>query len=187
MKFTKLKAYIMNTNLSNNINFTGLPKFQIKVDDRLIRGRAVTCPYRLYKMKQEGITQVIDLRNSSYLERPLERLFCKLLGIKYKNEKYPHRLNILPEHNFFENINQAILKNDGKTYIHCQYGKRRTGICTAIYEKYHTTKSKDEIISNMLNLGYKELLVDKVTYKTKKLQSIFDDFLKKYYPESKKP
>ena len=171
----------MNINISSNTNFTALPKFQIKVDERLIRGRAVTCPYRLYRMKQEGITQIIDLRNSSYIERPLERLFCKLLGIKYKNKRYPYRLNILPEHKFFESINQSIFNNKGKTYIHCQYGKRRTGICTAVYEKYHTHKSKDEIISELLNLGYQELLSDKITFKTRKLESIFNDFIKRYY------
>ena len=47
----------------NTPNFTGLAKFQKQVDQRLIRGKAVTCPWQLYKMKQEGITQVIDLRN----------------------------------------------------------------------------------------------------------------------------
>ena len=61
----------MNINTDTKINFTALPKFQIPVDNKLVRGRAVTCPYRLYKMKNEGITQIIDLRNSAYLESPI--------------------------------------------------------------------------------------------------------------------
>ncbi len=176
----------MNINTDTKINFTALPKFQIPVDNKLIRGRAVTCPYRLYKMKNEGITQIIDLRNSAYLECPIEKFFCKLLGIKYNNCKYPHRLNKIPNSEFFTNINKLILNNSGKTYIHCQYGKRRTGISVAIYEKEHTSKSKTEILNNLVNFGYMEIKEKTNSYKIKKLQSILKDFIQKYYPEDLK-
>lgn len=169
------------SNSNNYTNFTSLPKFQIKIDDKLVRGRAVTCPYNLYKMKKEGITQVIDLRNSSFVRRPLERLFCKILGLKYFNFKYPHRLNKLPEESFFEKINKTILNNDGKTYIHCQYGKRRTGISVAIYEKLHCKKLKSEVLEHLLNYGFQEIRDGKNTSKRIKLQSIYDDFIQKYY------
>lgn len=176
----------MNIQTNTPINFTALPKFQIPVDEKLIRGRAVTCPYRLYKMKQEGITQIIDLRNSARLESPLEKFFCKLLGIKYNNCRYPHRLNKLPKKIFFTNINNLINNNSGKTYIHCQYGKRRTGISVAIYEKEYTNKSKTEILDNLINLGYMELKEKPNSYKIKKIKSILKDFLQKYYPEELK-
>lgn len=169
------------TTNSSKITYTGLPKFQTIVDNRLIRGRAVSCPWRLYKMKQEGITQIIDLRNTSVFQRRLEKIFTKLLGIKYINYKYPHRLNTLPESTFFNKVNQTILDNSGKTYIHCQYGKRRTGICVAIYEKLHTKKTKEEIIDNIYKLGFQELKDNPNSFKIKKLQSIFNDFMKKYY------
>ena len=39
---------------TQNISFNGLPKFQKIVDDKLIRGRAVCCPWRLKEMKKEG-------------------------------------------------------------------------------------------------------------------------------------
>lgn len=168
-------------NYKSYANFTSLPKFQIIVDNRLIRGRAVTCPYNLYRMKNEGITQVIDLRNSSFVRRPLEKLFCKMLGLKYINFKYPHRLNKLPEESFFENINNTILNNNGKTYIHCQYGKRRTGISVAIYEKLHCKKSKSEVLEHLLNYGFQEIRDNKNTNKRIKLQSIYDNFIQKYY------
>ncbi len=169
------------SNSNSYTNFTSLPKFQIKVDDKLVRGRAVTCPYNLYKMKIEGITQVIDLRNSSFVRRPLERFFCKILGLKYFNFKYPHRLNKLPEESFFEKINKTILNNDGKTYIHCQYGKRRTGISVAIYENLHCKKSKSEVLEHLLNYGFQEIRDNENTSKRIKLQSIYDDFIRKYY------
>lgn len=175
----------INTYTPQQPKFTGLSKFQIKVDEKLIRGRAVTHPYRLYKMKQEGITQIIDLRNSSYIERPLERLFCKIFNIKYVNYKYPHRLNYIPNKQFFEKVNNTILSNTEKTYIHCQYGKRRTGICVAVYEKEHTNKTNVEIINNLINFGYKELKNKQKTSKVKKLQEIFDDFMDKYIFKTK--
>lgn len=176
----------MNIQKNTPTNFTALPKFQIPVDNKLIRGRAVTCPYRLYKMKHEGITQIIDLRNSAHVESPIEKFFCKLIGIKYNNCKYPYRLNKLPDKSFFTNINNLIINNKGKTYIHCQYGKRRTGISVAIYEKEHTKKNKTEILTNLMNLGYMEIERKQKSYKIKKLKSILTDFLKKYYPEELK-
>jgi len=167
----------------NNQTFTGLAKFQKQVDEKLIRGKAVSCPWRLYKMKQDGITQIIDLRNSSLIERPIEKFFCKLFGIKYINYKYPHRLNNIPEKSFFDKVNNSINSNNGKTYIHCQYGKRRTGMCVAIYEKKFSSKSNHEIIEEMLELGYKELKLKNSSRKKRKYLKIFIDFIKKYCPE----
>ena len=105
----------MDTNTISNINFNGLAKFQKTVDNKLIRGRAVCCPWRLNEMKKEGITQIIDLRNTSWIERPIEKFFCKMLGIKYKNFKYPYRLKYLPDKSFFDSINHQIRGNEGKS------------------------------------------------------------------------
>lgn len=175
----------MKINFLTHSKFNNFSKYQIKVDDKLSRGKAVTNPFKLRKMKKNGITQIIDLRNSSFVERPIERIFCKLLGIKYLNYKYKHRLNTLPEGDFFEKINDTITANKGKTYIHCQYGKRRTGICVAVYEKEVLKRGKDEIIRHLIRFGYKELQKGKSTTKLKKLQSIYNDFLEKYYPNEK--
>lgn len=139
----------------DKISFTSLPRFQKKVDERLIRGRAVICPYRLYKMKKEGITQIIDLRNTS-LTMPLEKFFCRLFGLKYVNQKFSHRSAKLPNKDFFERTNDLIIKNNGKTYMHCAYGFHRTGICVAFYERFHSAKPKQVILDNMINSGYFE-------------------------------
>ena len=174
----------MKTTLSNSNNtFNGLPKFQLKVDEKLIRGRSVNCPWRLHKMKKEGITQIIDLRNTSTIERPIERFFCNLLGLKYINVRYPNRLNTVPAIEFFEKINNLIRSNNGKSYIHCEYGKRRTGICVALYKKMNTDKSAKEIIEEMLDIGYKELIQKHFSPKKRKSKKIFTDFIKKYFPE----
>lgn len=171
--------------VTNNINFTAR-KLPIKVDEKLLRGEAVTSPLKLYRLKKQGVTKIIDLRNSAFVERPLEKFFCKLFGIKYENHKYSFRLKTLPQSDFFESINNSIVKNQGKTYIHCQYGKRRTGICVAIYEKLNTNKKSDEIIDNMVHIGFKEIEKNMDTRKAKHVRCMLFDLLKKYFPEQLK-
>lgn len=163
-----------------NIN-TKLPKYMTVVDNKLIRGKAVISPLRLYKMKEAGITQIIDLRNTSFAKKPLERFFCKLLGIKYLNFKYPHRINYLPEFEFFKNINKTIVANNGKTYIHCQYGKRRTGIAVALYEKFYSNKKSHEILENMLKIGYKDVLSNSKNRRNIRYQAILNELIEKYF------
>lgn len=157
-----------------------LPQYMTVVDNRLIRGKSVTSPLRLYKMKKAGINQIIDLRNSSLINKPLEKLFCKLLGIKYKNFKYSHRMNGIPKPAFFLDVMNAITKNGGKTYIHCQKGKRRTGICVALYEKYFTQKPLNSIIKDMVKLGFSDIFENPNTKRSKKYYNILKDFMKTY-------
>jgi len=171
----------MNIKCISNTGFASYPKIPLKVDERLIRGAAVTNPFKLLKLKKQGVTQIIDLRNTSF-ERPFEKFFCRLFGIKYMNHRYSYRLNSVPEHDFFENVNNDILNNKGLTYMHCQYGKHRTGICTAVYEKEHTNKSQAEIVDNIFKLGFTEVLERPVFCNVQKEMEILDDFFHKYYP-----
>lgn len=137
-----------------------LPAFIKPVDDRLLRGKSVCCPYRLYTMKKNNITQIIDLRNTPSITKYMERFFCKLFGIKYVNCRYPHRLNVLPEERFFKKVNAAIVANNKITYIHCQRGKRRTGVSVAYYEKNVMHLPENKILENLVNNGYKDLNFD---------------------------
>jgi protein tyrosine phosphatase len=157
-----------------------IPNYMTVVDNKLIRGKAVVSPLRLYKMKRENITQIIDLRNSPTARQAIERFFCKILGIKYINCKYPHRLSTLPKHEFLEHINDLILKHKDKTYIHCQYGKRRTGIAVAFYEKLHTNKSKDDIFNNLMNLGFNDVFKVKVSKRMSRYKKILKEFCQTY-------
>ncbi len=166
-------------------NFCALPKWQSIVDDRLVRGPRVSCPWRLYEMKQEGINQIIDLRNCSYFKRPMEKFFCKLLGIKYVNYRYSHKDVNLPSHDFFVRVNNTILENDGKTYIHCMKGKRRTGMCVAFYEKFHTEKSDAEIVGNMLDKGFQDIYGPYKSKKIVRMRNIYGKFVEKYFPSVK--
>ena len=158
-------------------------KFSTRVSPGLLRGRAVNCPYRLYQMKQAGINQIIDLRNSAFFQSRLEKFYCKLFGLKYYNFKYSYRSYHLPEHDFFEKINNTIISNDGQTYIHCQHGKRRTGICVAVYQKECLKKPYEEIFADLFNFGFRDMHTNKNPIKRKHLLSIYYDFVRRYYPQ----
>ena len=132
-------------------------------------------------MKKEGITQIIDLRNSAHFESPLEKLFCKMFGIKYVNYKFSHRQTDIPQGDFFAKINDTILTNNGTTYMHCQYGKHRTGLAVAIYEKQHTPKSNAEIFQNMIDNGYTEITSEGKTPKEKKYLNLYHQMIDKYF------
>lgn len=173
----------MHTLLSNNNpTFYGIEKFSAtKVDNKLLRGSCITSPLKIRKMKDKGITQIIDLRNSAHFESQLEKFFCKMFGIKYVNLKFSHRQNNIPNHDFFEKINENILSNKGKTYIHCQYGHHRTGLAVAIYEKLHTKKDNTQIIKDMINNGYTEIASNGTTKKEKKYIHQYNQMMDMYF------
>lgn len=159
-----------------------LASFQKVVDDRLVRGSCVTSPFRLYKMKKDGINQIIDLRNTSYIKRPVERFLCQMMGIKYLNYRYSYRKTALPSGDFFEKVNDTIIKNDGITYIHCAHGKRRTGVCVAVYEKFHTPKKDKDILADMVKLGFWEITENKNTSKEHKIKNIYNNLIDRFFP-----
>ena len=161
----------------HSINFKSYLKNPIKVDRKLIRGSCVTSPLKLLSLKKEGVTQIIDLRNSSF-KKPLEKLWCKIFNIKYVDFKYPHRLNNLPQRDFFEKVNNTILENNGTTYIHCEKGKRRSGMCQAFYELSCSKKSLAHIKMTLLDC-FQEFLVNPQTKRAKKYQKIFNEFIEK--------
>ena len=157
-----------------------LPSYLTIVDNNLVRGKAITSPIHLYQMKKAGINQIIDLRNTSFIKRPIEKFFCRIFGIKYQNLKYPHRMNTVPKPDFFYNVINSIVENRGKTYIHCQYGKRRTGVCVALYEKLRTNKPIDTIIKDMVKSGFSDIFENPSSKRSKKYYRILKDFMKTY-------
>lgn len=165
----------------NHTSYKGFGRIKYSsVDTKLIRGEAVISPIKIKKLKQEGITQIIDLRNSAQTKSFIEKMVCNIIGIKYTNFRFSHRINELPKDDFFEKINNSITSNDGKSYIHCQYGHHRTGLAVAIYEKLHTGKSDSEIVENLINNGYKEINSTGKTHKEKKYLNLFKQLQKRY-------
>ena len=170
-----------NITSTSPTNFYGLCKKPVIVDNKLMRGCAISSPFKLKKMKEEGITQIIDLRNSARIESPFEKLMCNLLGIKYQHCNFSHRLNELPSNDFFETINKLIISNKGKSYVQCEYGKHRTGLVVAIYEKLHTQNRDKKIIENLINNGYKEITKEGKTNKEKKYIGLYQQMMDRYF------
>ena len=163
-------------------NSTSFGRFNpVRVDSRLLRGASVTSPLKLMEMKKNGVTQIIDLRNSSRVESPIEKFLCKILGIKYLNYRFSHRQNTIPNGDFFEKINNSILSNEGNTYIHCQYGRHRTGLAVAVYEKSHTSKTVPEIRQNMIENGYTEIITEGKSKKEQKYINLYDQMSDRYF------
>lgn len=170
------------------------PFFPRKIDDKLIRGRSVSSPIHLYSLKKQGVTQIIDLRNKStelseILPQYIERFLCKIFNIHYINFRYNHKIDGLPNTNFFQQINEKITNNNGRTYIHCRHGKRRTGVCVAIYEKLYTNKSKKEILNELYYMGFSELYTKENHLPQRvfnRLTKIYNNFITAFYPEEPK-
>ncbi len=135
-----------------------LPTKIEQIDEHLYRGNAVFSPVKAFRIKSKGIKQIIDLRNDQgFFINPfklLEKLYCKVLNIEYKNMVF-HRSKTekIPETDFFDQVNEQI-KKGGKTYIHCHYGLHRTGFAIAMYQKSKKI-AKDLIVKELLKNGWK--------------------------------
>ena len=164
------------------MNILQVSKFSIPVDNKLLRGRAIYSPRKFKELKADGVTQIIDLRHAPSITKFIEKLMCKLFGIKYINQKYSHKLSTLPEDNFFKEITQKIKQNPQKTYIHCEKGKRRTGLFVAYYEKDKGAKTQTEIIKEMIDLGFYDLANS--GRRIERYKKILEQFQKKYFTDT---
>ena len=178
----------MKINSRNHYTFTATKLPPQRVDNILLRGSSITNPLSMYRLKKIGVKQVIDLR-THLISRIPEILMCKIFGIKYNNFEYSHKKAIFPNSDFFQKINDTILQNQGKTYIHCRHGKRRTGVCVAVYEKFHTNKTPQDIIKELYDTGFNEICknYDKIPReKYNKFIKIYNSFIEKFYPQEEK-
>lgn len=135
------------------INFR--PSYKCKViDKRLSVGKPILSPLRLYKMKNSGYTSIIDLRQHSIVSKFIEKSVCKLLNMQYKNIVFKTTNDDIPDLDFFRNINEQIIKNKGKTYLHCKHGLHRTSMCVAAYEKESAKIDNKTILTNFIKNFY---------------------------------
>ena len=155
-----------------------MPTKIIPAGENLYRGNAVFSPVKALRLKKKGITQVIDLRQGNgflvSFMRNLEQLYCKVLKIKYVNMGFDgYEQGAIPDMDFFEKINKLI-DNGENTYVHCYYGKHRTGHVLAMHQK---AKGVDEkiILDQLMSIGWK----------TEGQKQNLKRFLDKYFPEKK--
>ena len=153
------------------------------VDNRLSRGSAVFTPIRAARLKLNGVEQIIDLRGGtkagSSFVKTLEKLYCKMFNIKYVNIPLAFSNKSIPSETSFKNVVSTLNENNLKTYIHCHYGRHRTGECIALYQKSNNHKEAN-IIQDLLDNGWNK----KKGFAESSYQSLLL-FLNKYFPNKK--
>lgn len=152
----------------------------IKVDDRLSRGSAVFTPVRAARLKLKGVEQIVDLRGgtkagSSFLQS-LEQWYCKIFNIKYINIPLSFSQKSIPKDSSFQKVVEVLDKDSSKTYIHCHYGRHRTGECIALYQKKNNQK-EENILHGLMEYGWNK----KEDFLENSYQSLLL-FLKTYFP-----
>lgn len=152
----------------------------MKVDEKVLRGSAAFTPIKVARLKLKGVNQIIDLRATTIkgakTAKAIEKFYCKCFNIKYISMPVAFMENFLPDENLFKNAIARIKENKFKTYVHCHFGKHRTGECIAYYQKQ---KKYDDasIIKELLENGWNH----KADFEEKKYQTLLS-FVKKYFP-----
>ena len=129
-----------------------------KVDDKVLRG-AQPNAIGLAELVSVGVTDVIDLREDSWLE---EKPYCKNLGMKYHS--IPFDPFLAPTKESLAQVMRVIKSAKGRVFIHCQYGADRTGTVVAIYRilKGETNQAAfDDAVKHGLSaweVGMRELI-----------------------------
>ena len=142
------------------------------IDKHLSVGKPILSPLKLYEMKNNGYTSIIDLRQHSRISKFIEKCVCKLLNIKYNNIVFKTTNDDIPNIDFFHNINEQIVKNNGKTYLHCKHGLHRTSMCVAAYEKESANIDNNTILNNFIKNFYANKIGEE-----NRLNNVFNKFI----------
>ena len=126
----------MDTTISN-CSFGWKIKGYKNVDTHVLRGGAPSIQ-DLIKLKKDGVTQIYDFRHENLRGMKfLEVLMCKILKIDYRRRKFSFFNNETPKLKDFEEVSMAIkekIAKGGKTLLHCNSGRHRTGQMALFYE-----------------------------------------------------
>ncbi len=159
--------------------------YRRNVDGRLYTGKPIESVSKCYKMKKAGVTQVIDLRDADAVSRAVEQILCRMFGIKYRNIKVKTDTNDIPPAELFKKVNAIIVQNIGDTYLHCKFGRHRTGMCVAAYEQEVLKKDKGHIIDELAN-NFADALGNHGDKRLqKKLGVVLNKFAKKHLMDCK--
>ena len=122
-----------------------------KVDNNIYRGSAPSVEDVIVLNKKYGINKIISLDFES--GKRINRI-CKLLHIKHINLPINGDKKSLLK---FLNHDIKKLLNDGKpSYIHCMYGKDRTGLAVALYKVKYKNMDPDDAIQEAEKFGFGE-------------------------------
>jgi len=112
-----------------------------------------------------GIKNVINLRKEALIKRYLEYQTCKTLNINYY--QFPHFGLFGMSLETINEIVDTMHNLDGPVYVHCKYGRDRTGLIIASYlVKYNGIDPSLAWSENVLNYGHDENVILYSQFKT---------------------
>jgi hypothetical protein len=121
-----------------------------QVDKDVFRGSAPNIEDVILLNKKIGIKKIIslDARAGHHIDRA-----CKLLGIQHFIIPIDgiSKKTII---NFLNHDIEELLLNDGPSFIHCHYGKDRTGLAVALFRCKHDGWTAEEAIKEAHSLGF---------------------------------
>lgn len=120
-----------------------------KVTNGLYRGGAPTPTDVLKLHKDYGIKKIVSLDKEA--GDKIERT-CKMLGIKH--ERLPIDSSKTSLIKLFRNNLKDLLIKGGPTFVHCQWGKDRTGLLVAIFKIKYMGYTPHRALQNAKALGF---------------------------------
>jgi tyrosine-protein phosphatase SIW14 len=123
-----------------------------KVNDHLYRGSQPDLN-RLSELKKLGVTAVIDLRGESLQIAEQERLRVEALGMRF--QYIPIGGFSTPTNSDLIHFFQVLRDSPSQTvFVHCEFGRDRTGIMIAAYRIAFENWSSDQALSEMMQFGF---------------------------------
>jgi protein tyrosine/serine phosphatase len=123
-----------------------------KISDSLFRGAQPDIAH-LDELKKLGVTTIVDLRSEASDTRERERIQAESLGLHFISIPVggfsaPTAMQLAE---FFSLLRETPLQ---KIFVHCEYGRDRTGVFIAAYRIAFDHWSSDQAMSEMLVFGF---------------------------------
>jgi tyrosine-protein phosphatase SIW14 len=140
--------------IAQKISIPGVPNAG-KVTDHLFRG-AQPSLNNLSELKKLGVTTIIDLRAESSHTAAEEQARAEALGMRFFRVPIggfstPSNAELIQ---FFQILRDS---PDQTVFIHCEFGRDRTGVMIAAYRIAFQKWSTDHALSEMNSFGFNHL------------------------------
>jgi protein tyrosine/serine phosphatase len=126
-----------------------------KVSEHLFRGAQPSLS-ELHQLKNLGITTIIDLRAESSGTAEAEQKRAESLGIKFLRIPIGGFSN--PTDSELAHFFQVLRDSPAQIiFVHCEFGKDRTGVMIAAYRIAFENWSSEQALSEMMDFGFNRL------------------------------
>ncbi|MEK6773122.1 MAG: tyrosine-protein phosphatase [Bdellovibrionota bacterium] len=123
----------------------------VDVSEKLYRGSQPDSEADYAKLKEKGIETIINLRWDKSVAKSKEA--AEALGFKFYN--VPIRGDARPTEEDIQKVFKEINSEpNGKVYVHCTYGKDRTGLVGALYRVNQQGWSVEDAKKEWIKLGF---------------------------------